>query len=238
MDWIKLHQKIKDNDIIKDQSALQLFVWIMSNANDQGEVKFSRYSVARELRTNPSTLYSAFERLVSKYKCVSKISSTTHTMIKLSNWDRYQSVKKPVVNDSSTLHQPDSTIYKTKTKENITTNVVIPKDLEPIEKIPSFPKPVPIAKGNFYFALIQYCRSKQGIMEDFTNKGKQFKACKMITDAGYTEDDAKFVIDQMSVEDFWKANPFDLMNVANNMHKYMNRTVMFKPKPKGKYAYN
>jgi hypothetical protein len=81
--------------------------------------------------------------------------------------------------------------------------------------------------------LIAYCRELQGIEQEFLNYGKQTKAVSIITKS-YSHDDIRFVMEEMAKEAYWQENPFDLQNVANNMHKYMNRTVMFNQK--GKYG--
>jgi hypothetical protein len=79
-----------------------------------------------------------------------------------------------------------------------------------------------------YQRCVAYCRQVQGIEQEYPNYVKQATAIKKIRAAGYKWDDIKFVIDEMSKDPFWQGSPFDLMSVANQMHKYMNRTVMFK----------
>jgi len=100
--------------MMRDPHALQLFIWILTHANEKGEVSFSRYAVGRELRVNSNTLYSALRRLVQKYKCLTQSSTTSHTTITLLNWDKYQSKESHVNNDATTLQPRDNTINKNK----------------------------------------------------------------------------------------------------------------------------
>lgn len=83
-------------------------------------------------------------------------------------------------------------------------------------------------KQQLYRSLITYCRQKQNLDREFINYVKQTTAVKKILLAGYTEDDIRFVIDQMVNDPYWKDNPFDMMSVANKMHYFMNRTITFK----------
>lgn len=116
------------------------------------------------------------------------------------------------------------------------------EDTEDKEVIP----PVAVAPGNKKKKkdkyeddpIVEYCREKQGIEKRFVNYGKQLDALRKMRLTEYSEDDIKFVIDEMAAEPFWKGNPFDMMTVANQMHKYMNRTVMFDQKKKGGEKYS
>lgn len=112
--WIKLYEKINENDMIRDPHAIQLFIWLLTNADKDGVVEFGRYRLARELRVNNNTLYSTLRRLVQKYKCCTQLSTTNKTEIRLLNWDKYQSSKESV-NHETTMSQPrDNTINKNK----------------------------------------------------------------------------------------------------------------------------
>jgi len=119
--WVKLYRKINLNSIMADPVALQLFIWILTNVDSKnGTVDFGRYLVARQLRVNPNTLYSALKRLVSKYK-VCEISSTTeYSRITLLNWAKYQpsneSVNTSVNNKSTTTQQSVNTYTRNKNK--------------------------------------------------------------------------------------------------------------------------
>lgn len=95
--------------------------------------------------------------------------------------------------------------------------------------------PVKENKKEFYGKIITYCLKVQDISQPFVNYVKQATAIKKIFTAGYSKEDLRFVIDEMARDPYWSENTFDLMNVANSMHKYLNRTVMFKKEVK-KYA--
>lgn len=122
---------------MRDATALQLFIWIMTNVDRYtGEVTFGRYIVGKELRTNPNTLYSALKRLVSKYKVVTISSTTEYTTIRLIHWAKYQSGEEAVntsdTSPSTTTHQPVNTIQEVENRE-----LRIIHDDDHIEKIPN-----------------------------------------------------------------------------------------------------
>lgn len=75
--------------------------------------------------------------------------------------------------------------------------------------------------------IIALAAQMQGIRQ-FTNYAKQLKAIRLIEHAGHTLEDIRFVVEEMGKEQYWKENTFDLMNVYNNMDRYLNRTVIFK----------
>lgn len=72
--------------------------------------------------------------------------------------------------------------------------------------------------------VIQYVRKLQGIEHEYPNYGKQVRALKSITDAGYSLDDVRYVAQEMVKEDYWIERKFDLQNILNNIHKYGKKT--------------
>lgn len=137
--WVKLYRKINSSTIMRDATALQLFIWIMTNVDRHtGEVTFGRYIVGKELRTNPNTLYSALKRLVSKYKVVTISSTTEYTTIRLIHWAKYQSGEELInTNDTSpspTTHQPVTTIQEVENREYINNNEKNPKDFSELKE--------------------------------------------------------------------------------------------------------
>jgi phage replication O-like protein O len=93
-----------------------------------------------------------------------------------------------------------------------------------------------VNKREEYRSLISHCLETQSIKTPFVNYVKQATALKKIFSAGYSEEDIRFVMDEMAGDQYWKDQTFDCMNVANNMQKYLNRTVYFNKG--GKYASN
>lgn len=172
--WVKLYRKINLNSIMGDPVALQLFIWVLTNVDkDTGEVDFGRYYVAKQLRVNPNTLYSALKRLVSKYK-VCEISSTAeYTTIKLLNWAKYQPLKEAVNtndnNPSTTTQQPINTLQEERieNKEIKTSSARYLLDI-PLEDVQAFIKKYNCTQNQLKSKaeeLYNYCLSK----------GKQYK---------------------------------------------------------------
>jgi phage replication O-like protein O len=121
-------------------------------------------------------------------------------------------VQNPVKKVNSFAHTKETII-----KDNI-------KYISPIGEISK----ETLNKKTQYQSIIQYCLSIQGMDKPFVNYVKQATAVKKIFDAKYSESDIRFVIQAMGEDQYWHDNTFDLMNVANNMQKYLNRTVYFK----------
>jgi|GEM_PF-2481758 len=122
-----------------------------------------------------------------------------------------------IVSDKKVIVSEGNKIYYTKdtyTKDILPDKSGKPKNLS--------------EKQKQYQALISYCREKQGITKEYVNYVKQTTALSKIFKTGYSEADVRFVIDEMWDDPYWHDNTFDMMNVANNMQKYLNRTVYFK----------
>jgi len=227
--WVKVHRKAKENKIMQDQAAWQLFSWVLLSVDNTGTYYTSRLLLAEQLSCNSNTIYKTLQRLIKKYKVVTASSNNKCTTIKLLNWDKYQTSDKlatEVSNNEVTTGQQRSNnadIYKNiriKNKEYIN---ILPDKSGTVKA-----KPEKLNTTHPYKEIITYCRTRQGIEQEWPIYQKQLKAVKKILDSGYSLDNVRFVIDEMASDAWWQGSPFDLMNVANNMHKYMNRVVMFK----------
>jgi hypothetical protein len=233
--WIKIYRKASTHRIMRDPVAWTLFSYLLMMVDrETGSYTTGRIYLAEILGLPQSTIRNALHRLEKKYLVITTNRTTKYTEIIVSNWAKYQQDNIHEDNGRTTGGQREDTKQEERIK-NTFTNVKVPV-IEKLEEIK--PKPPPL-QSHPYAEIIEYCRIKQGMANKFVNYVKQTVACKRILASGYTLDDMRFVIDEMAVETYWKENPFDLMNVANNMHKYMNREIVFKKGDlKGKYAYN
>jgi len=221
--WVKLYRKLADNDVMRDPTALQILVWLLLRVDKiTGTTSIGRYLIGLELKINPNTVYKALKRLEKKYKIVTQSSNNRFTTINLSKWAEYNpyinTVTQDGKNEVKTKEKQSNTIQDNKTID-IKTNT-LPAKAGTIKVVSE--------KQELYRSLIVYCREVQGIEKEFVNYVKQTTALKKIFDTKYLEDDIRFAISEMAKDQYWKDNTFDLMNVANNMQKYLNRTVYFK----------
>lgn len=224
--------------LINDPTAYRLYGYILlQEVNGRCVINLSEAS--RVLGINRFTLRSSLKRL-THHTIITQTSHKGDITVELLGQDKSVEQTRPIASSSQTHHKPEEEKESTKEREELYISSLRSdtKGREIQEKLK--PKtPISQPSKHPHTEIIAYCRDKQGMTTNFVNYVKQTTAVKKILSSGYTLDDIRFVIDEMAGEDFWKSSPFDLMNVANNMHKYMNRTVMYKPQKKGgKYAYN
>ena len=220
--WIKLYRKARDNEIMQDPIAWILFSFILLSVDrETGSMRTGRIYLGRALRLHDSTIYKALKRLEKKYDLVTCLVTTKYTEISVSKWSAYQHAE-PLGNITGN--------NKVTTKEQ-QSNTIQEERIENIENTLPDPSGTPkkvSEKQELYRSLIKYCREVQGIEKEFVNFVKQTTALKKIFMVGYSDEDIRFVIDEMGKDPYWHDNTFDLMNVANGMQKYLNRTVYFK----------
>jgi hypothetical protein len=222
--WVKLYRKLGDNKVMQDSKACQVFLWLLLHVDKKtGIVTIGRYLIAKELNLNPNTIYKVLSRLEKKYEIVTQSSNNRFTTISLLNWAKYNQYNETVTQDGKnkvkTKEKQSNTIQDIKTID-IKTNTLPDESGKPLKAVSE--------KQEQYRSLIRYCREVQGIEKEFVNYVKQTTALKRTFMAGYSEVDIRFVIEEMWKDPYWHDNTFDLMNVANQMQKYMNRTVYFK----------
>lgn len=221
--WVKLYRKLEDNEIMRDPTALQVFIWLLIKVNKTtGIVITGRFIGSEQLGIPPSTFRDALYRLEKKYKVATLTSDNKKTTVSLSNWAKYNQYNEQPT--QVTDNKPTTRRQQTDTIQDIKTIDIKNNTLPDTSGIPKSSS----EKQNLYRGLIRYCRETQGIEKEFVNYVKQTTALKRIFMAGYSEPDIRFVIEEMWKDPYWHDNTFDLMNVANQMQKYLNRTVYFK----------
>lgn len=89
--WVKLYRKLAENEVMKDDKALRIFIWLLLNVDKKsGTFTCGRYQIGLALDINPNTVYKAMKRLEEKYKIVTQSSNNKFTTISLLNWAKYQ----------------------------------------------------------------------------------------------------------------------------------------------------
>lgn len=120
--WVKLYRKLGDNEVMRDPTALQVFVWLLINVDKtNGEFTTGRFVGAHELNINPSTFRDAIYRLKIKYKIIDTTSDNKKTTISLLKWAEYQSKQEVTTPIPTTGRQQNDT----KQEERIKTNTIL-----------------------------------------------------------------------------------------------------------------
>jgi hypothetical protein len=121
--WIKLHVKLAEHEIMTDQTALTVFIYLLLTANSKGEGRVSRHSTSQILEMHPSTFRDAFTRLEKKYDLTTTEPTGRFTRYFLKNWSKYQTLDDRMNDNSTTIRrQFDDTINKNKNKNKSISN--------------------------------------------------------------------------------------------------------------------
>lgn len=90
--WVKLHKRLRDHELLRDDVAFKLFTILLLYVNTQtGKYTAGRYQLAEMTGIKPITVYKALKRLEKKWKMVTLVSNNQFTEITVSNWGKYQS---------------------------------------------------------------------------------------------------------------------------------------------------
>lgn len=100
--WVKIHRNIVDNPVFQCAHLFKVFSWciIRANASNQikevygskvkkGEFVTGKMSASVELNMKPSTVYDRLKKLEAM-KFIEIKSNTKHSIIKVKNFNRYQ----------------------------------------------------------------------------------------------------------------------------------------------------
>lgn len=120
--WVKLYRKLIDNEVLFDDKALRVFIYLLINVDKKtGSLTVGRFRTSEALKLNPNTFYSILKRLEEKYKIITAISNNQFTTISLINWAKYNSYQEKstgIINNGSTTDQQRiNTIQDIKTKD-------------------------------------------------------------------------------------------------------------------------
>lgn len=120
--WIKLHRKLLNNSLLRDHTALSIFISLLLMVDrGTGKKNIGRIWMSSQLGLHDSTFYKALKRLEKNYKMVTLSSNNKYTEVQIVNWLRYQSSEE-VGNSSgnnkvTTKEQQSNTLQEVKNKE-------------------------------------------------------------------------------------------------------------------------
>lgn len=91
---------MKEHEIMRDPTALQIFIWILISVDYKtGKMISGRFWASSILGVNPNTYYKSLKRLEKKYNLVTLHGNNKNTTILVNKWDQYQ---KDVTTTSNT----------------------------------------------------------------------------------------------------------------------------------------
>ena len=89
--WIKIHKRLREHEILKDDTAYKLFtVILMYVKTNTGKYTAGRFQLGEMAKMKPITAYKALKRLEKKWKMVTLVSNNQYTEITVLNWGKYQ----------------------------------------------------------------------------------------------------------------------------------------------------
>jgi hypothetical protein len=117
--WVKLYRKLENNEVMRDPTALQVFIWLLLNVDKTtGEFTTGRFIGSHELNINPSTFRDAVYRLKIKYKIIDTTSDNKKTKISLLKWAEYQAKQDTATPPTTTKRQQSDTKQEYRIKTN------------------------------------------------------------------------------------------------------------------------
>lgn len=117
--WVKLYRKLADHQIIRDSTALQIFIWVLLSVDQTGKMVCGRFWASEKLGLCTSTFYKAIKRLEKKYDLVTLSSNNKNTIILVKNWNKYQSDGVSYGNNKVTTGEQQSNTIQEERIKNI-----------------------------------------------------------------------------------------------------------------------
>jgi len=148
--WVKLHRKILESRVFKNEGLFKVWMYCLCRANHQkcfvpirtgrgvtevevnpGEFIFGRKSASIDLDMNESTVQKRMKKLESMGNLIMQ-SNTHYSIVSICNWETYQDndIKKeqqkyqPSNNQVSTKYQPSNTDKNDKNDKNDKKNIL------------------------------------------------------------------------------------------------------------------
>lgn len=111
--YIKLYRKILDNEIMRDSTALAVFIYCLCRADkNSGKFTAGRWQISASLRIKDTTIYKALKRL-QKWRMIEQTSNNRFTEFLILNWDKYQcSGNTSSKNQVKTKEKPSNTLQE------------------------------------------------------------------------------------------------------------------------------
>jgi len=147
--WVKLHRKILDNDIFKNDKLFRVFMYLLLKAShserDQligdsivnlkaGQWATGRKAISRDTGLTEQNVRTAISKLEKLGILTIKVT-VKYSVFSISNWDCYQQDNQQVTNNQPTSNQQVTTINNVKNEKNekkLTKRFTPPTDIETV----------------------------------------------------------------------------------------------------------
>ena len=131
--WIKLHRKILDNAIFKNDKLFRVFMYLLLKAShsgmDQligdsivtlniGQWATGRKAISRDTGLTEQNVRTAITKL-EKLGILTIKATVKYSIFSITNWDVYQQDNQQVTNNQPTSNQQVTTINKVKNEKNV-----------------------------------------------------------------------------------------------------------------------
>ncbi len=202
--FIPLYPDLLDMDLSMLDAIMLGFIDFYKSSSS-ARFYFTNEQISKILRCNPDSVSRSISKLqkMGLIKTSRKVKANGGTIRFVT--DIFY--KSELTKTTSLTRQKLQTNYN-KINENKIKSSIANKNLQS-----------PSKKNNTLLReLVGYLEEKTGTK--VVNWGKQAKAVKLITQAGYTPNQIKWVIDQLSGDDFYDDKGFDLMTVVNQIPRY------------------
>lgn len=205
--------------------CFKVWMWCLLKSTDQpydamvgrqeirvepGQFVFGRQEAARELNMSESTVWY-WMKFLQKDGSLDIKSNNKFSIISLSNYQDYRDILDSTYNNKKTTKRQQKDTYK-EVKEQSKEDISIDISHEP--------QPAADRDPNDVFALYQYVAEHQGA-KPFPDKGRQLKAAKSIlSESGYTLEEAKAAVDRMHDDSYWGSRIFDVVTLTRHIARY------------------
>lgn len=205
MGWVKLHRKILDNPIFKNDKLFRVFIYLLLKAShtnhDQligdsivslkkGQWATGRKAISRDTGLTEQNVRTAISKLEKLGILTIKVT-VKYSIFSISNWDNYQQDNQQVTNKQPASNQQVTTIKKGKNDNNEDNKSFVNDGFEHFWS--SYPKKVD-KKNSFTKFKLATKKLKDDDFTDFVNMitkdcGKRF----VNTESHYVPSAAKYL---------------------------------------------
>ena len=210
--WIKLFRKLLENDVIRDERALQIFIWLLLKVDrTTGVKKIARSWACQELNIKPTTFYDALQRLVKKYKMATAVPTANYTIITIINWYKYQMTDSSTDICPTARRQHADTLQEYKNKELRS----IPLTKGKTDKLKC---PLGKERHKECIAFLEELAHMKNLPHGWLSMGKQLGFLHKLIRAGYVRENIRGVAKELDDDKYWW-DKWDLGTILSYIEK-------------------
>lgn len=212
--WIKLHRKILDNDIFKNDKLFRVFMYLLLKAShserDQligdsivnlkaGQWATGRKAISRDTGLTEQNVRTAISKLEKLGILTIKVT-VKYSIFSISNWDCYQQDNQQATNNQPTSNQQVTTINNVKNVKNVNNKDLV--ESEPQRKKFNFTD-VDYQCAEWIYSLVKQVApsSKKPNFESWANTVRLMRESDKLT-----HNDISEVFTWANQDSFWSVN--------------------------------